>query len=166
MKTLINYSLTFILCLVAISGYGQEKKGSITDDALPFAVAEQVPAYPGCEQLEGKEMKDCTVRKITDHVNTNFNTSLGKKLNLEGRNRIVVQFKIDENGNITNVRSRSLADEAKVREALQDEANRVVRSLPKMQPGQKDGKDVAIMYSLPIEFAVPEKVQKEGENKK
>ena len=151
MKTLFNtYALTLLFTFISIAGFSQE------DDAIPFAVVDQVPAFAGCENLAGEEMKDCTVEKITQHVNTNFDTSLGKKLNIQGQTRIVVQFKIDKNGNITNVRSRSLDDKAEVREALQNEANRVVSSLPKMQPGQKDGKDVAIMYSLPIAFAVPE----------
>ena len=163
MKNLnIYYILTFILTMITFSGVSQEKGKSFADDALPFAVADQAPAFPGCEQLEGEDLKDCTVRKITNHVNTNFNTGLGKELKIKGSTRIVVQFKIDDNGNVTNVRSRSLADQAEIRAALEEEANRVVSSLPQMQPGQKDGKDVAIMYSLPIEFAVPEKEEKKG----
>lgn len=152
MKTLFSYcTFTLIFTLISIGGFSQE------DNAIPFAVVDQVPAYPGCEELDGDQLKDCTVQKITDHVNMNFNTDLGKQLEIKGVSRIVVQFKIDQNGNITEVRSRSMDDKADVREALQNEANRVVSSLPKMQPGQKDGKDVAIMYSLPIAFAVPEK---------
>ncbi|CAL65066.1 energy transducer TonB [Christiangramia forsetii] len=157
MKILFNYyTITLIFTLISVGGLSQET------DAIPFAVVDQVPAYPGCEQLDGNELKDCTVQKITDHVNTNFNTSLGKEFNIEGVSRIVVQFKIDNSGNITDVRSRSLADVAEVREVLQNEATRVVNSLPKMQPGQKDGNDVAIMYSLPIAFAVPEEEDKKG----
>ena len=158
----INYNLAFLFMFISLMGFGQEKNNSEDIDTYPFAVAEQVPAFPGCEQLNGEAMKDCTVEKITNHVNKNFNTALGKELKIEGVTRIVVQFKIDENGNITEVRSRSLADKADVREILQNEANRVVSSLPKMQPGQKDGKDIAIMYSLPIAFAVPEEDKREN----
>jgi len=146
--------------LISFGGFSQE------DDAIPFAVVDQVPAYPGCEQMNDDEMKDCTVEKISEHVNTNFDTSLGKKLNIQGQTRIIVQFKIDANGNITNVRSRSLDDKAEVREALQTEATRVVSSLPRMQPGKKDGKEVAIMYSLPIAMAVPEKEMQENKKTK
>ncbi|SDS20902.1 energy transducer TonB [Gramella sp. MAR_2010_147] len=156
MKTLNYHTLTFIFTLISLCGFSQE------DESIPFAVVDQVPAYPGCEQLDGENLKDCTVQKISNHVNMNFNTALGKELNIQGQTRIVVQFKIDANGDITNVRSRSLADKAEVRDALQNEANRVVSSLPRMQPGQKDGKEVAIMYSLPIAFAVPEKEKKKG----
>ncbi|MDR5589260.1 energy transducer TonB [Christiangramia sp. SM2212] len=163
MKTFIKYyALAITLILTSFQGISQEKDSKSELDTYPFAVADQVPAFPGCEQLSGKAMKDCTVEKITNHVNKNFNTALGKQLKIEGTTRIVVQFKIDKDGSITEVRSRSLADKANVRETLQTEANRVVSSLPKMQPGQKDGKDIAIMYSLPIAFAVPEEDKKEN----
>ncbi|MCB7482299.1 energy transducer TonB [Christiangramia sediminis] len=159
MKTPINYTLSLLFALISIGAFSQD---TTEVEAIPFAVVDQVPAFEGCENLEGEEMKNCTVEKITHHVNSNFDTSLGKKLNIQGQTRIVVQFKIDENGNITDVRSRSLADEAEVREVLQNEATRVVSSLPQMQPGKKDGKNVAIMYSLPIAFAVPEKEEKKS----
>lgn len=67
----------------------------------------------------------------------------------------MVQFKIDADGNTTDVRSRSLDNDAKVRERLQTEANRVVEKLPNMKPAEKEGKKVAILYSLPIQFEVP-----------
>lgn len=160
MKTLFNYYIfTLVFTLISVSGFSQETPEV---EAIPFAVADQAPAFPGCDSLEGEEMKSCTVDKITHYVNANFNTTLGKELNIIGTTRIVVQFKIDETGNIIDVRSRSLADKANVREALQVEADRVVSSLPQMQPGKKDGKNVAIMYSLPIAFAVPEKEEKKG----
>ncbi|WP_026933336.1 hypothetical protein [Christiangramia echinicola] len=152
-KNLKFYSLTFLFSLLSITGFSQEK-------AYPFAVADQAPAYPGCEDLDKDQLKDCTVQKITNHVNTNFNTSVGKDLNIQGQTRIEVQFKIAEDGEITEVRSRSLADNAEIREALQNEANRVVSSLPQMQPGKMKDKDVGIMYSLPIVFAMPEKEKK------
>lgn len=163
MKTLFKYyTLAIALVFISFQGISQEKNSKEEIDTYPFAVADQVPVFPGCEQLSGKAMKDCTVEKITNHVNKNFNTSLGKQLAIEGTTRIVVQFKIDKNGNITEVRSRSLADKADVRETLQAEANRVVSSLPRMKPGQKDGKDISIMYSLPIAFAVPKEDKKEN----
>ncbi|MCH4822052.1 energy transducer TonB [Gramella lutea] len=144
-----QYTLSLIFALIGITGFGQET------DALPFEVVDRVPGYPGCEELQSAFVKDCTVQKISNFVNKNFDTSLGKELKIEGVTRIVVQFKIDENGKVTNVRSRSMDEKAEVRKALQAEANRVVSSLPQMQPAQNDGKNVAIMYSLPIALAAP-----------
>ena len=153
--------LSLLFLLTGLASIGQEDNDS-NDDAVPFAVAEKTPAYPGCEELSGKELKKCTVEKIINHVNSNFNTALGKQSGITGKTRIIVQFKINDQGKITNVRARSLADDPKAREILQNEATHVVNSLPQMQPGQYKGENVGIMYSLPIVFAVPEKEDKKG----
>lgn len=147
--------LSLFVLLISLSGFSQEM-------ATPFAVADKTPVYPGCESLTGSEQKDCTVERITNHVNKNFNTALGKELNLTGRQRIVVKFVIGKDGEIRDVESRSLAKEAEVRASLQAEATRVIKSLPKMQAGEFEGEKVAIAYALPIEFATPEKENKNG----
>ena len=147
--------LSLFVFLISLSGFSQEM-------ATPFAVADKSPVFPGCESLTGNDQKDCTVERITNHVNKNFNTALGKQLNLTGRQRIVVKFVIGKDGKIRDVESRSLAKEAEVRASLQAEATRVIKSLPKMQAGEFEGEKVAIAYALPIEFATPEKENKNG----
>ena len=57
-------------------------------------------------------------------------------------------FKIDKNGDITDVQARA----PHVR--LQEEAIRVVKSLPKMIPGKQRGRAVGVNYSIPIAFKV------------
>ncbi len=86
--------------------------------------------------------------KVQEFVQRKFNTDLGSQLGLTGVNRVIVQFKIDKNGNITDVRSRA------PHPRLEQEAARVINSLPKMQPGRQRGKPVGVMYSLPIVFQV------------
>ncbi|WP_298246058.1 energy transducer TonB [uncultured Christiangramia sp.] len=147
--------LSLFAFLISLSGFSQ-------DLATPFAVADKTPVYPGCKSLIGNDQKDCTVERITNHVNKNFNTALGKELNLTGRQRIVVKFVIGKDGEIRDVESRSLAKEADVRASLQAEATRVINSLPKMQAGEFEGEKVAIAYALPIEFATPQKENKNG----
>jgi TonB family protein len=88
--------------------------------------------------------------KITDFVGANFDTKIGKALNLTGVNRVIVQFKIDENGNVVDVKSRAPHPK------LEEEAKRVINSLPQMTPGEQNGKAVGVMYSLPIVFQVNE----------
>ncbi|MGO1585545.1 MAG: M56 family metallopeptidase, partial [Mesonia sp.] len=116
---------------------------------IPFTAIELVPAYPGCDQsLSNDEIKKCTSDKIKVFVNANFNTDLGKKLDLEGVNRVYVRFTIGKDGIIKDVQARAPHPE------LQKEAERVVNSLPKMQPGMQDGKAVNVLYSLPIIFQI------------
>ncbi|MCG9971641.1 M56 family metallopeptidase [Christiangramia crocea] len=118
---------------------------------VPFGLIDQVPVFPECKGLaSGEEQKDCVSRKISMFVNKNFDTSLGKKLGLTGINRVIVQFRIDETGNITDIKSRGPHPE------LERESERVIASLPKMEPGKHRGKKVSVMYSLPIAFKVGE----------
>ena len=119
------------------------------DVEVPFAVIENVPVFPGCERKKNNaERKKCMSEKITKHVNKKFNVDLAADLGLSGRQRIAVMFKIDKNGNVTGVRARA------VHPALAKEAERVVKSLPKMKPGKQRGKAVTVPYSLPIVFQV------------
>ena len=118
---------------------------------IPFAVIDEVPVFPGCESLtSNKERKDCMSQKISALVNSNFNVGLGKQLNLTGTNRIFASFKIDKNGFVTNLKTRSPHPD------LDAEAQRVISLLPKMKPGVHNGKEVGVLYSLPIIFKIAE----------
>jgi len=108
-----------------------------------------VPIYPGCESMKNNDQrKKCMSEKIDEFVRKKFNADLGSQLGLTGINRVIVQFKIDKNGNVTDVRSRA------PHPRLEQEAARVINALPKMQPGKQRGKPVGVMYSLPIVFQV------------
>ncbi|MBZ9728590.1 M56 family metallopeptidase [Salegentibacter sp. JZCK2] len=116
-----------------------------SDNAVPFAVIDEVPVFQGCENLtSNEERKKCMSNKISQFVNRNFNTGLSKELNLEEPSRIITQFRIDETGKVVDIKARASRPE------LQTEAIRVISELPKMKPGKQGGKDVSVMYSLPI----------------
>ncbi|EDM44262.1 TonB [unidentified eubacterium SCB49] len=116
---------------------------------VPFAVIENVPIYPGCESAKGNAgKKACMSEKVQKFVQKKFDTELASELGLEGRQRISVQFKIDKNGNITNILARA------PHPRLEKEAKDVIGSLPKMTPGKQRGKSVGVLYSLPILFQV------------
>ncbi|MBL4938681.1 MAG: energy transducer TonB [Lutibacter sp.] len=115
---------------------------------VPFAIIEDVPIYPGCKGNKAK-LRACLQQKITKHISRKFNSDLASDLGLSpGVKRIFVVFKIDRNGNITNVMARA------PHKRLQDEAIRVIKLLPKMIPGKQRGRPVGVKYSLPIAFKV------------
>ncbi|MBT8273497.1 MAG: energy transducer TonB [Bacteroidia bacterium] len=118
------------------------------DIEVPFSVIENVPIFPGCESGNNAAKRKCMSEKVAKFVNKKFNTDLAGDLGLTGRQRIIVAFKIDKSGNITNVRARAPHPK------LAQEAERVVKSLPKMKPGKQRGKAVIVPYSLPILFQV------------
>lgn len=119
------------------------------DIEVPFAVIENVPVYPGCEnEKDNNAKKNCMSEKISQFVNKKFNTELAGELGLSGRQRINVIFKIDKTGSIVGIRARA------PHPGLEKEAARVIGLLPKMKPGKQRGKAVTVPYSLPIIFQV------------
>ncbi len=116
---------------------------------VPFAIIENVPVYPGCEnEKTNADRKKCMQEKITRFVRKEFDTGIANEVGLTGRQTISVQFKIDQKGNVTGIQSR--AKDPK----LQTEAARVINKLPKMTPGKQRGKPVGVIYGLPIIFEV------------
>jgi protein TonB len=116
---------------------------------VPFAVIENVPIFPGCENMkDNNSRRACMSEKIDAFVKRRFNTELANDLGLDGRQRIAVQFRIDEKGNVTNVMARA------PHPRLEAEAKKVISELPKMTPGKQRGKPVGVLYSLPILFQV------------
>ncbi len=126
-----------------------EEEEEIAD--VPFAVIEDVPIYPGCEDMPNNDArKSCMADNVMKFIQQKFDTELANELGLEGRQRISVQFKIDKHGNVVNVRARA------PHKRLEQEAVEVVRSLPKMIPGKQRGKPVGVLYALPILFQIEE----------
>lgn len=116
---------------------------------VPFAVIENVPVFPGCENMKDNAAKKaCMSEKISQFVTRKFDTELANDLGLTGRQRIAVQFRIDEKGNVTNILARA------PHPRLEAEAKSVIGQLPKMTPGKQRGKPVGVLYSLPILFQV------------
>jgi len=123
-----------------------EEREPLTD--IPYAVIGKAPVFPECDGMTNEAGKKCTSKMISDFVAGSFNTKLANTTNLEGRQRISVQFKIDKTGQVTNVKARA------AHPVLEEEAIRLVQKLPKMIPGEHKGKAVSVIYSLPIVFVV------------
>lgn len=119
-------------------------------EVVPYAFIEDAPIYPGCEKYKSKaERKACMSKMVQKHVNRKFDTSLAEELGLrEGEKRIDVSFLINENGDVVGIQSRAPHPK------LQKEAERVIKLLPKMEPGKRNEKNVKVRYTLPIVFTV------------
>ncbi|MFS4466797.1 TonB family protein [Maribacter sp. 2210JD10-5] len=110
---------------------------------VPFSVVEHVPVFPGCENVEDK--RSCFQKMMQKHISKNFRyPEEAQKLGIEGR--VSVMFIVAKDGSIQGLRKRGPD------KLLEDEAERIIRKLPKMVPGQKEGKNVSVAYSIPISF--------------
>lgn len=72
--------------------------------------------------------------------------------NIEGR--VIVEFIVNADGTLTNLQIKR-----SIHESLDNEALRVVKSMPKWKPGKLHGKQVRVKYVLPISFNLEIKPQ-------
>lgn len=116
---------------------------------VEFIAVEFAPLFPDCKGKSENELKSCFTSNIGKFVNINFNSKIAQDIGLSsGIKRIYTEFKIDDNGNVVGIRTRS------IHKALEKEAARVIDLLPKMTPGKQGTRSVTIRYSLPIVFKV------------
>jgi protein TonB len=118
---------------------------SNNDKKDKISIIEDVPVFPGCEEIEIKERKNCFEDKILEHISKNFKyPPKAKKQKIEGK--VIVRFTINYEGKVTNIITQ-LSDPI-----LQTEALRIIRLLPVMKPALFRGKPIGINYSVPIIF--------------
>ncbi|OUS01299.1 hypothetical protein A9Q86_05790 [Flavobacteriales bacterium 33_180_T64] len=110
---------------------------------------EIVPIYPGCEKKKtnGERVK-CMNQKLAKLIQRKFDTNLANELGLSGKQRINVQFKINQNGEITEILARA------PHPSLEKEAERIANKIPQMKPGLQRQVPVSVIYNLPIVFKV------------
>lgn len=130
------------------SNYGDEGgTAEEIDEELPFAVIEDAPIFPGCENVPKNQRSACFEEQIRKFVGKNQQyPEKAMEDNIQGR--VSVVFVIDKDGSITNVQARG----PKGGELLEKEALRVISKLPKIKPGLQRGKPVKIKFSIPFVF--------------
>ena len=113
------------------------------DVDVPFAVIEDVPIFPGCENESDK--RACFNKMIQKHIGKNFRyPEIAQEMGVQGR--VSVMFVIQKDGSIGNVRMRGPDKN------LEAEAARIINKLPKMTPGKQRGRAVRVPFSIPINF--------------
>lgn len=127
----------------------EDPDGIDVPEYMYFEVIEEVPVFPGCEGLDSnEERKACMNSKIQKLVGRKFNPDVVADADLSGPTRISVQFRIDKNGDVTEIRSRAQHPK------LEKEAERVINLIPKMTPGKQRNVPVGVIYNLPIRLNI------------
>ena len=103
-------------------------------EELPFIIVENMPTFPGGE------------KKMLEYVAKNVKyPQLAKEVGTQGR--VFVSFVVEKDGSITNVTIlRGIGS------GCDEEAIRVVKSMPKWNPGLQCGRAVRVSCNLPINF--------------
>ena len=108
-------------------------------DNKVYNSVEQMPRFPGGEAGLMRYLQE----------NIKYPPEAAKN-DIEGR--VIVQFIIDKTGQVGEVKVvRPISEE------LDAEAVRVVKTLPKFEPGRQDGEAVSVWYTLPISFKLQSK---------
>ena len=166
----LKYIFGFAVTLVLLVTFGCEQNTTFERDIIPienmskeelkrdieksiekmaenkpvFFIVEEMPQYPGGE--------DALRKFINDAVEY---PEVASEKGIQGR--VYVTFVVSDNGEVKNVRlARGVAP------SLDEEALRVISSMPKWKPGKQRGKSVNVSFTVPINFTlgdgkVPEK---------
>jgi hypothetical protein len=119
------------------------------DIEVAFNVVEKVPTYPGCENsINNKTKRECLNKQINAFLRKNYNTEIAENLKLTGKNRVNIFFKINKNGRVINIDARA------PHQKLAEEAIRVIRLLPKMEPALQRERPVRVPYYLPLDITL------------
>ena len=100
-----------------------------------YKVVEQMPEFPG-----GANALRAFLAENVKYP------SIAKENGIYGR--VVCQFIVEKDGSITDVRASISSGER----SLDNEAIRVIKSMPKWKPGKQQNKPVRTRYTLPISF--------------
>ncbi|MDA8850633.1 TonB family protein [Flavobacteriaceae bacterium] len=112
---------------------------------VPFAIIEDVPIFPGCEEVAKSKRRDCFQEKMNKHIVKNFRyPDIAQEMGIQGR--VYVNFVIATDGSIQEIRMRGPDKN------LEKEAQRIISKLPKMIPGKQRGRPVRVPFSIPITF--------------
>jgi TonB family protein len=114
----------------------EEMPNTLTGDEQIFFIVEEMPEFPGGEQA----LRKFIANNIEYPVSAQENGIQGK---------VYVTFVVDKNGDVANARIARGVDPS-----LDQEALRVVNSLPKWIPGKQRGQNVNVSYTVPINFAL------------
>ena len=101
-----------------------------------FTFVEEYPEFLGGEKA------------LYEYIKNNVNYSeLAIKTNIEGT--VYVEFVVEKDGSISDVKVlRGIGG------GCDEEAVRVVNSMPKWKPGKQRGQPVRVYYTLPIDFKI------------
>jgi len=99
-----------------------------------FQIVEEMPAFPGGEQ------------KLMEYVGKNIKyPQIARETGIQGR--VFIGFVVEPDGSVSNVKLlRGIGG------GCDEEAMRVVKSMPRWKPGKQRGKAVRVSYQIPVFF--------------
>jgi TonB family protein len=129
----ISKTFLLLLLLFAFLGSANAQNNTQNTDTI-YDVVPKMPQFPGGE----KALLDFISHKLKYPSEAQINAIQGT---------VIVRFVVGSDGTVTKVEVIRA-----VSQSLDDEAMRVVASLPDWTPGEVNGTKVSVRYTLPIKF--------------
>lgn len=126
----------FAVAAKSLEGHDSETRESklAKPDDKVYDVVEQMPTFPGGPAA------------LLQYLNNNIRYPKVAQANgIQGR--VTVQFVVEKDGSISGVKIMKSAEPS-----LDHEAERIVRSMPKWNPGKSNGSPVRVKYFVPVVF--------------
>lgn len=139
MKVLFAAAVFFFTCIHSLRAQDSSHKMELSDTTITFTKCEVEAEYPGGQKA--------WLRFLVKNLRY---PEPAVKGNIQGT--IWVQFIVDRNGNVSNV--RPIDDGRQVRGGLQEEAVRLISASGKWTPGMQNGVAVRSYKKMPIVFAL------------
>ncbi len=113
-------------------------------EAEIFTIVEEQPGFPGGESA------------LMDYLKNNIKyPQLARESNIQGT--VFVTFVVEPNGSISNVKVlRGIGG------GCDEEAVRVIKNMPKWNPGIQRGEAVRVQFNMPIKFALDNRPKTES----
>jgi len=122
-----------------------------------FQVVEQMPRFPGCEELAGteEEIQKCSNGQMLKYIFDRLKYPEGaRKKGIQGT--VIAEFVVDANGGVRD--ARILQD---IGEGCGDAVLGLINGMndmpSKWMPGMQQGKKVSVKYTLPVKFKLDDK---------
>jgi TonB family protein len=113
-----------------------DKTSPGAENTEPFVLVDEMPAFPGGEKELLKYIAENTIYPESAKVN-----------GIQGK--VIIRFAVDTKGKVTRESILKGVDPH-----LDAEALRVVRTLPRFEPGMQGGQPVSVWYMVPINFTL------------
>ena len=120
---------------VIIAAPIEEVKEEEEEEQVVFVVVETMPEFPGGQQALFKYLSENVKYPVIAQEN-----------GIQGR--VICQFVVNKDGSIVDVEVVRSGGDA----SLDKEAVRVIKSMPKWNPGKQRGKAVRVKYTVPVNF--------------
>jgi len=120
----------------------------VVEEDIPFMIVEDMPGFGPCKSKTGPERDQCTQLEIIKYVSSNTKyPPIAKDAGIQGT--VFVYFVVGKDGKVRDGRVLRPVDPR-----LDEEALRVVSSLPDFEPGRQQGKPVSVQYTIPVKFII------------